>query len=303
MASDLLTAELMAKIRRIELRTRRLVEDSFAGEYHSVFKGAGMDFDEVRPYQPGDEVRRIDWNVTARMNQPFVKSYVEARELTVMLVVDASASGDFGSAGRFKREVAAEMAAVLAFAATSNNDKVGLLVFTDRVELYIPPRKGRRHILRIVREMLAFEPVGRGTDIPLALDTVNHVCKRRSILFLISDFQADPESYRQPLFMASRKHDTIAVDLHDPLEYAIADVGMLALEDAESGQVVWVDSSARGWRRAHAQRLERLESGKLAVLRRAGVDRIAVDTTRDYVEPLACFFQNRARRQRHDWRH
>jgi uncharacterized protein (DUF58 family) len=302
-SSELLTADLMAKIRRIELRTRRLVEDSFAGEYHSVFKGAGMDFNEVRPYQPGDEVRRIDWNVTARMNQPFVKSYVEARELTVMLVVDASASGDFGSAGRFKREVAAEMAAVLAFAATSNNDKVGLLVFTDRVELYIPPRKGRSHILRIVREMLAFQPQGRGTDIPLALDTVNHLCKRRSIVFLISDFQADPEGYRQPLFMASRKHDTIAVDLHDPLEQAIADVGLLALEDAETGQVVWVDSSARAWRRGHAQRLERLESGKLAVLRRAGVDRIAVDTTKDYVEPLARFFQNRARRQKHDWRH
>ncbi len=174
-APALITAELMARIRQIELRTRHLVSDQFGGDYHSVFKGAGMEFDEVRPYQPGDDVRTIDWNVTARMNQPYIKRYVEARELTVMLVVDASASGDFGTAARLKRELAAELAAVLAFAATSNNDRVGLIVFTDQIELHIPPRRGRRHILRIVRELLAFKPQGRGTDIANALNTLNGV--------------------------------------------------------------------------------------------------------------------------------
>ena len=189
----MLTSELMSKIRRIEIRTRRLVNDSFAGDYHSVFKGRGMAFDEVRPYSPGDEIRTIDWNVTARTGEAYVKQFTEERELTVMLVVDMSGSGDFGSVNRFKRELAAELTAVLAFAATTNNDKVGLLIFTDRVELYIPPRKGRRHILRLIRELLAFQPQNRGTDIKLALDTVNQMLQRRGIIFLVSDFLDDPE--------------------------------------------------------------------------------------------------------------
>jgi uncharacterized protein (DUF58 family) len=184
----MISTELIKKIRHIEIRTRRLVNDSYAGEYHSVFKGRGMEFDEVRPYQYGDEIRTIDWNVTARTGQPYVKRYVEERELTVMLVVDASASENFGSVNRFKREVAAELTAVLSFAATTNNDKVGLLIFTDQVELYIPPRKGRRHVLRVIRELLAFEPKNRGTDIKMALETVNQLLKRRSIIFLVSDF-------------------------------------------------------------------------------------------------------------------
>ena len=293
------TNDLMAKIRRIELRTRRLVDDSFAGEYHSVFKGRGMEFDEVRPYQPGDEVRSIDWNVTARMNEPFVKRYVESRELTVMLAVDASASGDFGSVNRFKRELAAELAAVLAFAATNNNDKVGLLIFTDQIELYIPPRKGRRHILRIVREMLAFEPEGTGTDITLALDTVNRICKRRSIVFLVSDFQASPEAYRRSLHMANRRHDMIAVDLHDPMESDIADVGLIALEDAESGEIVWVDTSDPRWRGGFAENVAQHDDAKLAVFHKAGIDRLDIDTGRDYVDELTRFFQRRAQRMRH----
>jgi uncharacterized protein (DUF58 family) len=289
----------MAKIRRIELRTRRLVTDSFAGEYHSVFKGRGMEFDEVRPYQPGDEVRTIDWNVTARMNQPFVKRYIEARELTVMLVVDASASGDFGSVGRFKRELAAELASVLAFSATNNNDKVGLLIFTDQIELYIPPRKGRRHILRIIREMLAFEPEHKGTDIRLALDTVNRLCKRRSIVFLVSDFQSDPEHYRKALYMSNRRHDLIAVDLEDPLETVIADVGLIALEDAESGELIWIDTASSGWQHAFSENVAQYEEAKLSVFRKAGIDRIAVNTESDYVDALMRFFHRRADRIRH----
>jgi uncharacterized protein (DUF58 family) len=293
-----ITAELMARIRHIELRTRRLVHDQFAGDYHSVFKGSGMEFDEVRPYQPGDEVRTIDWNVTARMSQPYIKRYIEARELTVMLVVDASASGDFGSTARFKRELAAELAAVVAFAATSNHDRVGLIVFSDRIELHIPPRRGRRHILRIVRELLAFEPVGRTTNIAHALNTLNRIYEKRSIVFLISDFQANPDSYRQPLYMTSRRHDTIAVDLHDPLERALPGVGLVALEDAESGKSVWVDTDSRAWRDSFAAKVEAHEAAKVTVLRRAAVDRIVVDTQADYVEPLARFFKTRERRQR-----
>ena len=297
-SSGALTAELMSRIRRIELRTRRLVHDQFAGDYHSVFKGAGMEFDEVRPYQPGDEVRSIDWNVTARMNQPFIKRFIEAREMTVLLVVDASASGDFGSVTRMKRELAAELAAVLAFAATSNHDRVGLIVFTDRIEMHIPPRRGRSHILRIVRELLAFEPRGRYTDIAHALDTLNRVYEKRSIVFLISDFQSDPENYRRALFMTNRRHDTIAVDLHDPMERAIADVGLLALQDAESGRSVWVDTASGDWRRSFTVQVHTHEANKVAILRRAGVDRITLNTHEDYVEPLALFFRTRERRRR-----
>lgn len=291
--------ELMNKIRRIEIRTRRLVNDSFAGEYHSVFRGRGMEFDEVRPYLPGDEVRTIDWNVTARMGQPFVKKYVEERELTVMLVVDASGSGDFASEGRFKRELAAELASVLSFSATNNKDKVGLLIFTDKVELYIPPRKGRRHVLRLIRELLAFEPENTGTDIKMALDTVNQLLKRRSIIFLVSDFIDDPEYYRKPLAMTNRKHDVIAIDLHDPLEAEIADVGMLALEDAESGELVWLDTSDPAWRQLFAQQTNRFETTKRRTLAGAGVDRVAIRTDQDYAKALTIFFQKRAKQIRH----
>ena len=295
----MLTTELMNKIRHIEIRTRRLVNDSFAGEYHSVFRGRGMEFDEVRPYLPGDEVRTIDWNVTARMGQPYVKRYVEERELTVMLLVDASGSGDFGSQGQFKRELAAELAAVLSFSATTNKDKVGLMIFTDKVELYIPPHKGRKHVLRLIRELLAFEPKNHGTDLKLALDTINQILKRRSILFLVSDFYADPESYRKPLYITNRKHDVIAVDLHDPLETQIADVGVLTLEDAETGELLWLDTSNPRWRQAFTEQVQQFEATKDKILANAGIDQIKIETDQDYLKALAVFFRKRAQRLRH----
>lgn len=294
----MLTTELFQKIRRIEIRTRKLVNDSFAGEYHSVFKGRGMEFSEVRPYLAGDEIRMIDWNVTARVGMPYVKRYVEERELTVMLVVDASGSGDFGSVNRFKRDLAAELTAVLSFAATNNNDKVGLMIFSDQIELLIPPRKGRKHVLRIIRELLAFEPKGCGTNIQLALDTLNRVLKRRSILFLVSDFLTDPEGYRRTLAVTNRRHDVIAIDLHDPLETNIPNVGLLTLEDAESGEIVLLDTSLPGWRKDFQRNAtERLEA-KEKVFNGAQVDRIPVTTSEDYTLALTQFFKRRERQLR-----
>ena len=292
----MLTADLFRKIRQIEIRTRRLVKDTFAGDYHAVFKGRGMAFDEVRPYTPGDEIRTIDWNVTARMGDPYIKRFVEERELTVLLVVDASASGDFGSVGRFKRELAAEITAVIAFAATSNNDNVGLLIFTDRVELYIPPRKGRKHILRLIRELLVFEPEGRGTDIKLALDTVNQVLKRRGIVFVVSDFLDEIDQFRGTLAVTNKRHDVVAIDLEDPLESEIAHVGLLVLEDAETGEMMWVDTNSRSWRESFAAQQDELAQAKRQLFNRTRVDRVAVTTADDYVIPLASFFRRRLRR-------
>lgn len=295
----MLSTDLMKKIRRIEIRTRRLVNDSYAGDYHSIFKGRGMEFDEVRPYQIGDEIRTIDWNVTARTGEPYVKRYVEERELTVMLLVDASGSENFGSKNRFKRELAAELAAVLSFAATTNNDRVGLIIFTDQIELFIPPRKGRRHVLRLIRELLAFEPTSRGTDIKMALDQVNQILKRRSIIFLVSDFMADPENYRKELAISNRRHDVIAVDLHDPLEEEIGDVGLMALEDPETDEIVWVDTGSRAWRAAYRQRMQELGAKKTHTFTQSSVDRIGIGTDEDYTAPLTGFFRDRARRIRH----
>ena len=276
--------------------TRQLVEDGLAGEYHSVFKGRGMEFDEVRQYIPGDDVRTIDWNVTARTGEPYVKSYVEERELTVMLAVDVSRSGDFGTRNRFKRELAVELAAVMSIAATTNNDKVGLLLFTDRVELLVPPMKGRSHVLRMLRDLLAYEPVGTGTDIRLALDTIYVILKRRSIVFLISDFLADPGSYRQAMLVTNRRHDVAAFDISDPLEREIADVGIIALEDAESGKQRWVDTGDRQWRREFSERVARMDAEKSDVLATAGVDHVRVGTERDYLAEVGGFFKNRLSR-------
>ena len=292
----MLTNELIATVRRIEITTRQLVEDGLAGEYHSVFKGRGMEFDEVRQYIPGDDVRTIDWNVTARTGEPYVKSYVEERELTVMLAVDVSRSGDFGTRNRFKRELAVELAAVMSIAATTNNDKVGLLLFTDRVELLVPPMKGRSHVLRMLRDLLAYEPVGTGTDIRLALDTIYVILKRRSIVFLISDFLADPGSYRQAMLVTNRRHDVAAFDISDPLEREIADVGIIALEDTESGRQRLVDTGDRQWRRDFAERVARLDTEKSDVFAAAGVDRVRLTTERDYVAEVGGFFKNRLRR-------
>lgn len=292
----MLSPELVRKIRQIEISTRHLVMDRFAGEYHSVFKGQGMEFDEVRPYYPGDEVRRIDWNITARAGTPFIRRYKEERELTVMLVVDASASGDFGTMGRFKRELAVEMTAVLSFAATSNNDRVGLLIFTDRVELLIPPRKGRKHVLRLIRDLLIFKPSGKRTDIKLALETINLVLKRRGIIFLISDFLTSSDDYRRLLAITNQRHDVVAVDLYDSLEKGIADVGVLVLEDAETGAMTLVDTGNEAWREYFAGQVGRHDASKDQIFATLGIDSIKIETGTDYVAKLTRFFRLRARR-------
>lgn len=289
----------MKKIRRIEIRTRHLVEDLFAGSYMSVFKGRGIEFDEVRPYQIGDDVRSVDWNVTARMGELYIKRFVEERELTMLLVVDASASNDFGTQNQFKRDAAVELAAMLAFSAVRNNDKVGLLLFTDRVEKFIPPRKGRRHILRILRDLLAFEPQSRGTDVRVALDYVNRMLKRRGILVLVSDFQQDPESYRKALNIAGRKHDVIAIDLRDPMESEIAPVGLLTLQDAETGELVEVDTSDEAWRASFAARLSQYETARKRVWNGARVERLTIETPDDHIAALARFFRGRMKRMAH----
>ena len=292
----MLTDELIARVRRIEITTRKLVEEGLAGESPSVFKGRGMEFDEVRQYIPGDDVRTIDWNVTARTGEPYVKSYVEERELTVMLAVDVSGSGDFGTRNSFKRELAVELAAVMSIAATTNNDKVGLLLFTDRVELLVPPMKGRSHVLRMLRDLLAFEPAGTGTDIRLALDTIYLLLKRRSIVFLVSDFLAEPGSYRQAMLVTNRRHDVAAFDISDPLESEMADVGIIALEDAETGRQRLVDTGDEQWRRDFSERVAMLDAEKSDVLAAAGVDRVRLTTERDYITEVGAFFKNRLQR-------
>ena len=291
--------DLINQIRRIEIRTRHKVDDLFAGSYLSVFKGRGIEFDEVRPYQSGDDVRAVDWNVTARMGELYVKRFIEERELTVLLMVDVSGSQDFGSVGRFKREAVAEMAALLVFAASRNNDKVGLLLFTDQVEKYFPPRKGRRHILRLVRELLTFQPAGRGTDLKAALDYANRMLKHRGIVFLLSDFQADPQTYRKALNVAGRRHDLVAIDLRDPLEKNIAPVGLMVLEDAETGELMEVDTADPAWRKTFSVRQKKMDAAIQQVLNGAKVDRIELATPDDFVNALIRFFQNRMRRLAH----
>jgi uncharacterized protein (DUF58 family) len=294
----MLSPDLIRTIRRIEIRTRHLVNDSFAGQYHAIFKGRGMDFDDVRPYQPGDQVRSIDWNVTARMGVPFIKRYVEERELTVILAVDASASGRFGTADRSKREIGAELAAVLAFSAISNNDKVGLLIFTDQVELHIPPRRGRRHVLRLIRDLLTFEPAGRGTDIALALARLNRVLKRRAIIFLLSDFLLDYRAYQRDLVITNRRHDVVAVTLTDPREMTWPAVGLVSLKDPETGATTCIDTANAAWRDAFARESASGRAARNGALTQAKVDRIDVIVGQDYVAPLLAFFRTRARRLR-----
>jgi len=287
-------AEILRKVRKIELSTRHMVDDLFGGEYHSVFKGMGMEFDEVREYAPGDEVRSIDWNVTARMGRPFIKRYREERELTVLLVVDASASGLFGSADRLKSEIIAEVASVLAFSAIRNQDKVGCLIFTDRVEKFIPPEKGHRHVLRIIRELLYFKPEGSGTDLGGALETVTHLLKRKAVVFLVSDFLT--EGYETPLRLAARRHDLIALNIHDPLETELPDVGLLHLRDAETGERVWIDSGNRWVRKHFAEEARQRLANFSQLCGRNGVDEIRLDVTQDYARPLVQFFRRRAKR-------
>lgn len=287
--------EILKKIRRIELRTRRLVNSMFAGQYHSVFKGRGMNFEEVREYAPGDEIRSIDWNVTARMNAPYIKKYTEERELTVMLLVDVSASGMFGSVELSKRELAAEVASILAFSAINNNDKVGLILFTDRIELFIPPKKGRLHTLRLIREMLYFEPEGRGTDLAGALDYLNLVVSRRSVVFMISDFLAP--DFTKALTVTSKRHDLVAMPVIDKGESELPNVGIVTLEDAETGAQIDVNTASKAVRRAlHEINHERLDDLEY-LLRSRRVDIVRLSTTEDYLIPLRNFFELRERRQ------
>jgi uncharacterized protein (DUF58 family) len=300
--------ELMRAIRHIEIRSRHLVENSLAGEYQAVFKGRGIEFQEVRPYQPGDDVRTIDWNVTARMGTAFVKEYVEERELTVLLAFDASASGRFGTVDRFKRELGAELAAILAFSAIRNNDKVGLLAFSDRIEMHIPARKGRRHVLRLIRELLALEPQGQATDVVQALDHLNRVLKRRAIIFLISDLMdpgaAQPSGnerrqwFQRALNVTNRRHDLVAITISDPRETVWPDVGLVSLQDAETGAVSGIDTGSEAWRRTFVQRALEQRVARRATLRRAQIDHIEVTLGQDYVTPLLAFFEGRTRRLR-----
>ncbi len=286
--------ELIKKIRHIQIRTSHMVNDVLAGQYHSVFKGQGMEFEEVREYVPGDDIRMIDWNVTARTGEPHVKLLVEERELTVMLLVDASGSGRFGSVEQFKNELAAELCAVLAFSAIKNNDKVGLIIFTDEVELYVRPDKGRRHVLRVIREVLYFEPKGHGTDIAEALHFLNGVTKRRAVAFLVSDFM-DPD-HEVPLRIASKRHDIIAVSVTDPREEELPEVGLINVRDAESGREVLVDTGDRGVREAYADEARERARERDEIFRRTRVDAIHVRTDRPYVDEIYRFFRMRERR-------
>jgi uncharacterized protein (DUF58 family) len=310
--------EILKKIRQIEIRTNRLVSETLAGQYHSVFKGQGMNFEEVREYQPGDEVRSIDWNVTARMNHPFIKKFVEERELTLMLLVDVSGSGLFGSRGQSKRELAAEIASVLAFSAIRNNDKVGLLLFSDEVEKFIPPRKGRRHVLRVIREVLFFQPQRQGTDLNTALEFLLRVTPHKSIAVVISDFIGSPaisrsggrrlrpqmmllESLAQAAYPmlrhANRRHDVVAVQITDPFELELPALGRLVFQDAETGEIVEINTGDLRKRSAFAERQSRAQNDLTRLFRSAGIDAMQLRTDQPYAAELGRFFETRERRR------
>ncbi len=288
--------EVMRQIRRIQIRTSRMVNEFLAGQYESVFKGQGMEFKEVRAYVPGDDVRSIDWNVTARTGEPHVKIMAEERELTVMLLVDMSGSMRFGSENRFKNELAAELCAVLAFSAIMNNDKVGLMIFTDKVELMVPPQKGRKHVLRVIREVLCYEPKGRGTDIPGALHYLNNVIRRRAVVFLVSDFMAD--NYENALRLANKRHDIIGVAVSDPREGDLPYVGIASLRDAETGEEIIIDTSKGKARRKYADLAEARVRARDERLRKTRVDAMHVSTDAPYVNEIHRFFRMRENRLR-----
>ena len=290
----MLPKEIIKKIRRIQITTNRLVNESLAGEYHSVFKGRGMEFEDVREYQHGDDIRTIDWNVTSRAGRPFVKRYVEERELTVMLLVDASASGSFGSAGKTKGEVSAEISALLAFSAIKNNDRVGALLFTDHVEKFIPPRPGATHVLRVVREVLFHRPQGRGTRIESALEHLNLVIRKRAVVFLISDLL--DQGYEQALKVANRKHDVVIIQIVDPREQELPPLGILEIRDAETGEIVYVDSSLPEVREIYRQNWEQNRQKQRKLFQSHRIDNVTIDTAQPYDVPLVRFFAERARR-------
>jgi uncharacterized protein (DUF58 family) len=288
---------VLKQVRRIQIVTSHIVDNALGGDYESVFKGQGIEFEEVREYQPGDDVRSIDWNVTARMGHPFIKKFTEERELTVFVLADESGSQRFGSVDRLKREVAAELTAVLAFSAIRNKDRVGALLFTDRIETFVPPRKGPRHVLRLVREVLASRPEGRGTDLALALDTLNRVQRRRAVVFVLSDFLAPFAGYRRSLRIAARAHDVIAVVLRDPREIDLPAVGFLDLTDAETGERVVVDTADPALRAEFFTRAAGRDAELEDALRSCGVDIVPVNVARPWVDPLVGFFRMRERRK------
>jgi uncharacterized protein (DUF58 family) len=294
-----LTREILKKVRQIEVRTNRLVNDSLAGSYQSVFKGRGMNFDEVREYVPGDDIRTIDWNVTARTGIPHIKKFTEERELTIMLMIDISGSGDFGSARGSKRELMAELGSVLAFSAVRNNDKVGLVLFTEAIELYIPPKKGRGHILRLIREILYFQPKGRKTDLGLVLDFTNRVIKRKCVAFLISDFCLSGDfdralaELRPKLQISNRRHDLIAVIVSDPREFTLPDVGWLTLEDAESGEQVELNTGDALLRRRYSEMAADRHKTLERAIRSVGIDALDLMTDTPYLPALLSFFNSR----------
>ncbi|MDZ7370673.1 MAG: DUF58 domain-containing protein [candidate division KSB1 bacterium] len=288
--------EVLKKVKRIEITTRSLVNDVFSGEYHSVFKGRGMEFAEVREYQIGDDIRTIDWNVTARQGRPYVKVFDEERELTVMLLVDVSSSGEFGTVRQMKGEIAAEICALLAFSAIKNNDKVGLIIFSDQVEKFVPPRKGKSHVLRVIREILYHKPQGTQTNIAAALEFLSRVARRRSVVFLVSDFISS--GYEKALQIANKRHDLVAVTIIDPREIDMPDVGILELEDAETGEILLLDTSSLEVRREFAQRTREWSEQREKLFRTLAVDSIDIRTDQPYIEPLIRFFRMRAKRFR-----
>jgi uncharacterized protein (DUF58 family) len=292
----MLPTDLLKHVRQIHIHTRRLVNDVFAGEYHSAFKGRGMEFAEVREYAPGDDIRTIDWNVTARLGQPYVKQYVEERELTVMLLVDLSASGHFGSVAKLKTEIATELCAVLALSAIRNNDKVGLLLFTDQIEKYIPPQKGKHHVLRVIREVLYFQPERRGTNLGLALEYLHTISRRRTVSFLISDFLA--AGYDTPLRIAQRRHDIIPISITDRRELSLPRLGLMTLQDLETGAYLVVDTGSAAVRRQYAERRAAAVRQRQQLFRSLGLDTIDVYTHEPYITPLMHFFRQREQRIR-----
>ena len=286
------TSELLKKVRKIEIRTRGLSKHIFSGEYHSAFKGRGMAFSEVREYQIGDDIRSIDWNVTARYNEPFVKIFEEERELTVILLVDVSGSEYFGTRTQFKKELITELCAVLSFSALQNNDKIGLIFFSDQIEKFIPPKKGKTHVLRIIRELLEFEPKGKGTNIEEALKYMNNVIKKRSIVFIMSDF-LDENNFEKPLMILSKKHDTVAMQFLDKAEEELPRMSMVRIIDSESGKIMWIDSTKKYVREAYRNWWESKQKNLSLMFTRCNVDLVQIRTDQNYVTPLRNFFLKR----------
>lgn len=287
------TSDLLKKVRKIELKTRGLSNHIFAGEYHTAFKGRGMAFSEVREYQPGDDIRTIDWNVTARFNTPFIKVFEEERELTVMLIIDVSGSKNFGTQKQMKQELVTELSAVLAFSAIQNNDKIGVIFFSDKVEKFIPPKKGKSHILRIIRELIAFEPENKGTDIGEALRYFNNVIKKRAVCFVISDFMGD--NFEAPLKIANKKHDVVTISINDKREEELPNIGLIQMKDAETGEIKWIDTGNKSIRQNYKKNYLRNKEEVNQLFKNSGVDTIQLRTDMDYIKPLIQFFKRRVK--------